>query len=125
MTSPHNPEEEPLGSAGRGSSLIEHPRSVHVYAVTEQELDSLFSLGTNLLVSLPLATAFLSVCITMGLAFFTIPTDSQYAKAVLTVGSVVSGVLTVAFGVWAGWCLVLRQRTLRNLKRPRYSPPLA
>lgn len=100
------------------SNIVHHTRDVHIYHIAEQELDNLFSIGTGLLISLPVATAFLSICATMAIGYATVPVESPFIRAVLTVGSGVTGFLGVLFGIWAVLSFIRREKSFRRFKNP-------
>ena len=99
--------------------LVEHPREVHVYQITEPELESLVSAGTFLALSLSVATALFGVAVTLWTVLLTVDTNVPVVKASLIIGAITFTVLWAVFSVCAGWAVVRRQQALARFKAPR------
>ena len=100
-----------------GNTIFEHYRDVHFYRITEQELDSFFSLGPSLAAALTLSPACISIAITLVTVLLTVDVTSPVVIWAITGTVVATGIIGVPSGIFAGWGFWKRSKVLDDFKR--------
>lgn len=103
-------------SESGGLTLVEHPRAIHFYRITEDELEHISSVGLALSLWQAGTLACLSLCITLWSLWLSVDTLSLVAGTAIFTLAIVFSILLLAGALGTGWAIRGKRHTLSVIK---------